>query len=119
MAHEGEILVDPSARDLDTALRDSAQRIRSRLAEGESLSVPNSAAEELLARIGSEAEGWREIARLEGGWRFSTVASLAAVWWTDHLGRKHVGLSESPGDGSIGTPSPSRPPLASLYPQVA
>jgi WD40 repeat protein len=113
-----EILVEPAAGRLSAAVAAAVATInRHQTDRGEPLRCEPGVAslvEELRARPeGSRA--WRVQAQ---GWRFSTQAELLAVWWSDHVGRRHVRLVG--GCSHLGValpaPSPTRPPLACVYP---
>ncbi|MBY0228008.1 MAG: hypothetical protein K2W96_01880, partial [Gemmataceae bacterium] len=116
MDPQARILIDPTPEALAGEVRAASERARSRAGLAPDL------AEDEIGRlhhvIAAAPEGWREWAERSPTSRFRTLAQVIAVWWSDHLGRRHVGLLESPrADGShCLPPGPLRPPLECLYP---
>ncbi len=107
----GRLLVAPAPGDLLAALTDATAAANNNLGI---LPYGREHWERVAAEIAGQSEGRRQ-------WSGGDTAHVALVWWTDHIGRRHVRITASNSCHlehrftSTGRDD-SRPPLWHLYP---
>src|SRR5437763_267877 len=83
------VTIDPSGEAFDRVLRSAVTRANDR-ARSRKLPWPLAEADDFLAKVRREPEGWRQWVADGGRVRSGEACSLVLVaWWTDRLGRKH------------------------------
>ncbi len=120
MTSVDRILIDPTPRELEQALRQATDAVnRAQPIHGRALPCHPGDDVELWQQMRSQPEGAR-FWRVAGPALFSVEAELVAIWWSDFMGRRHLRLlggSRHQGmELPAPLPSPHRPPLACVYP---
>jgi hypothetical protein len=118
MTSVDRILIDPTAGELMSALHEAVEAVnQDQQGHGRLLECSDSPALAHLMR--TRPEGAREW-RVAGHGMFGVQAALAAIWWSDFLGRRHLrllgGCRHCGMELPAPLPSPHRPPLSCVYP---
>ncbi|MGL4552833.1 MAG: WD40 repeat domain-containing protein [Gemmataceae bacterium] len=111
MATPSDVRIDPPPEEFVAAVGRSLGRAvtyYTGLWDSGPPEVADAEALRVLARVRDEAEGWFD-------WLCRQRVGARVVWWTDHVGRKHVRVRSLLGLDDD-APGPFRPPLMALYP---
>jgi hypothetical protein len=117
------VLIDPTPEQLDTALADAAARANFR-AQLRRLDWPPPDVDAFRAELAGSAEGWRQWNGGTGRGRSGEARTVvAAAWWADLIGRKHVrvvgrrGEFNNPQRACLLAPGGKRPARWMTYPE--
>lgn len=121
MATHRQLLIAPEPEALAAAVYEVTAAVNADLGSSLRLVVTPEDVNHLRGRMHQHRDGSFERTLPAQGWRYSRMAAVAVVWWSDHLQRQHTLVSGAAAEYTPGlrleTPNPERPALACIYPE--